>query len=166
MIPEKGERYQGLTVSQWESEIQQWEPWLGMWSNHTGLKTVWGRKQPPWAPWLERIGIKTGEDRHKMPLLQGDPAAVPVLAELLASRDARARQMAAEGLEKVGAVARPAVPALLRVLDDQNVTVRQQAEQALYRIDRDTAERVGLEWTMLGLMRRDRCREGGPNTPQ
>jgi HEAT repeat protein len=111
---------------------------------------MWGRKQPFWVSWLAQVGIKTKDDRHTMPLLQGETAAVPILMELLASRDPHARLMAAEGLEKVGEEARPAVPSLLRALNDEDATVREQVEQALFSIDRETAERAGLE----GLMRR------------
>jgi len=93
---------------------------------------------------------------HNIPLLEGEPAAVPVLSRLLSSRDPQARIMAAEGLEKIGEKARPAVPALLSALEDEDQEVRQQVEQALFHIDRETAERAGLDWTILGLMRRRR----------
>jgi HEAT repeat protein len=89
-----------------------------------------------------------------MPLLQAETSAVPVLTEVLASRDAEARLLAAEDLEKVGEGARPAVPALLWALDDEDETVREQVGQALFRIDRQAAERAGLERTIRGLMRR------------
>jgi hypothetical protein len=154
--PESGERYRGLTASQWESEIRHWEPWAQVWSNKTGQQSHWGRKQPFWASWLEQVGMKLGKDRRDMPLLQGDPTAVPVLAELLLSPNPHARLIAAEGLERIGEAARPAVPALIRALDDEDSEVRQQVEQALFRIDRSAAERMGLEWTMFGLIRHDR----------
>jgi hypothetical protein len=86
---------------------------------------------------------------------KGDPAAIPILEKLLESRVAQMRLIAAEGLEEVGEAARCSVPALLRVLDDKDETVRQQVEQALFRIDRETAERVGLQWTIMGLTRRE-----------
>jgi hypothetical protein len=153
--PERGERYQGLTASQWESEIQHWEPWAGGICNKTGRWTFWGRKQPAWAPWLGSIGIKVSEECCDMPLLQGDPAAIPVLSDLLASRYPQARLIAAQGLEKLGEKARPVVPALLRALADEDETVLAQVEQALFHIDREAAERAGLQWTVLGLVRRD-----------
>jgi HEAT repeat protein len=90
-----------------------------------------------------------------MPLLQGDPAAIPVLSDLLASRYPQARLIAAQGLEKLGEKARPVVPALLQALADEDETVLAQVEQALFRIDREAAERAGLQWTVLGLVHRD-----------
>ena len=157
LIPRKGERYHGLTLAQWESEICHWQPWLQVYCNKTGRWTHWGRKQSVWATWLDYIGIKVTNDwREEMPLLKGDPAAVPILEKLLESQVTQVRLIAAEGLEKVGEPARCAVPALLRALDDKDESVRQQVEQALFRIDAAAAERAGLEWSMMGLRRRAR----------
>src|SRR5262249_53218012 len=101
---------------------------------------------------------KRGPDKlppDKLPLLEGDAEAVPVLIELLRSRDRQVRLIAAEGLERVGAKADAAIPALTNALSDADADVRAQAGQALYRIDRDAARRVGLEWTIWGLSYQD-----------
>ncbi len=154
---EPSERYQRFTASQWEAEIRQWKVLCHGSSNKTGVWTFWVRKQSFCIAWLRQVGFDSRNDQEDMPLLQGDPAAVPVLIQLLSSHDSQARLLAAEGLEKVGASARPAVPALLGALDDEDEVVREQVEQALFRIDREAAERAGLEWTnWWGLVRRDR----------
>jgi hypothetical protein len=153
--PVAGERFQGLTAAQWASEIGQWR--LVMWgrSNKTGIMSFWRRKRSQIATLLQELGIQTTEERFEMPLLKGDPAALPVLIELLESTDSQVRLMAAEGLEQLREKARPAIPALLHAIDDEDETVREQAEQTLYRVDREAAGKVGLEWTIMGLIRRD-----------
>jgi HEAT repeats len=155
ITPTTTERYQGLTASQWESEIRRWE--VGPVILHGGTADAfWVRHQPFWNSWLKYVGIKPGEVCHDMPLLHGDPDAVPVLAELLASHDPQARRLAAQGLEKVGEKARSTVPDLIRALDDEDQFVRQWAEQALWNIDEKAAERAAFERTMFGPWRRGR----------
>lgn len=160
--PQRKECYRGWTAAQWEREIRHWKPWAGGFSSPGGRFTFWGPKQPLWNVWLENVGIKVDWDRGDVPLLGGDPSAVPVLTELLTSRDPQARRIAAEGLEKIREKARLAVPALLRAIDDQDDEVRGQAEEALFCIDREAAERAGLEWNDLGVFRRN----SNPSSPK
>jgi HEAT repeat protein len=63
-------------------------------------------------------------------------AAVPVLAELVFSRDRDVRAEALAALEGLGAVARPAVPALLRRLRSGNFDTRLATAEALQSADR------------------------------
>jgi len=130
--PDGVDEYRGLTAADWEAEVRHWEVVFESYSNKVGWRRVWRRE-----------GELGGE---RMQLLTDDPEAVPVLAKLLGSRDPKARRIAVQGLEKVGEQARPAVPALLAALDDPDDDVRQDAEQALTWIDREAAERAGLEY--------------------
>jgi hypothetical protein len=66
------------------------------------------------------------------------PDSVPVLAELLRSRDARNRELAAACLGDMGGAARPAVPALLAALSDPVDAVRELSRSALEDLDPGT----------------------------
>jgi HEAT repeat protein len=79
-----------------------------------------------------------------------------VLIELLNAQDPKVRRIAVQGLRKVGAAAKPAVPVLLKALDDEDGKVRRDAEWALFRIDREAAEAAGVEVTGWGPMRKPR----------
>jgi HEAT repeat protein len=70
------------------------------------------------------------------PILLGDPAAVPMLMRLLEHPSAPVRMAAALGLQSVGAGAKQAIPALLRVAkEDADLTVRFYARDAIRSID-------------------------------
>lgn len=150
------EGYQGLTAAQWEREVQHWDPALWGWGNKTGCWTHRVRRRPLWADGRGYVGVRVDREWREIPVPQGAPAAVPVLRELLASRHAQARLIAAQGLERVGQEAHPALPDLLRALEDQDEGVRRQAEQAFFRVDQEAAERAGFDWTIDGLVRRGR----------
>jgi hypothetical protein len=113
----------------WARRYRPWE------AHYKGRPTSWWSEQvrclpleglsipelppPPLAKdWLERAmeycGIRPfGSDEPRADeVLRGDPAAVPVLIELLRSDDPRARVWAAEALAKTRPPAKAAVPAL------------------------------------------------------
>src|SRR5205807_1668175 len=50
-------------------------------------------------------------------LLKGDPAALPVLVELLRVNDVKVRRIVARGLGKIGPAAKSSFPELLNVLE-------------------------------------------------
>jgi len=146
LAPERVPTYRGQTVTEWETEIGNWEPFLTSWSNKTGRRTWWVRQD----------AFDSSAEWPQMPLLAGNSDSVPVLTRLLGSQSRRVRLLAAEGLESIGEDARPAIPTLLRRLDDPDPETRQQISQTLYRVDQVTAERIGLRWDrMLGLVRRE-----------
>jgi len=68
------------------------------------------------------------------PLLDGDPAALPVLLELLHADSAKVRAVAAAGLGTVGPAAREAVPDLLQACQDE-WEVELEARHSLKLID-------------------------------
>src|SRR5713101_972197 len=92
----------------------------------------------PWN-WIDRLGRPLGgkqrTDVHKLiePLMAGDPAAVPVLIELLGHEDEGVRVTAAQGLHAVGPAATDAAPALARGLRDTE-EVQEKSFQALAAI--------------------------------
>jgi HEAT repeat protein len=59
---------------------------------------------------------------------------IPAIAETLQSTNAHLREYAAERLTTAGARARPAVPALLKALEDPQVRVRAAATNTLRKV--------------------------------
>jgi hypothetical protein len=151
--------YRGKTTSQWAAALQQWDVGGEVASNKFGHQTLWRRNPSIFQDWSERLGFVARDSEESLPLLEGDLEAVPVLIALLADADPKVRRVAVQGLEWVGERAKAAVPALLEALDDPDEWVRRDAEQALFRVDREAAEKAGLEWTIFGLGRRE------PRTP-
>src|SRR5262249_11691847 len=100
----------------------------------------------PWN-WIDRLrrplGGKQGAefDRLLQPLLEGDPAAVPVLIELLHQGDGGVRGTATQGLRAVGPAARDATLALARGLSDTE-EVQEKSFQALAAIGPDAQAAV------------------------
>jgi WD40 repeat protein len=81
----------------------------------------------------------------RLEILDGDPAAVPVLLSLLRDEDFRVRRVAAASLGRVGPPAREAVPALLEAADrDDDAFLRGIARLAALAIDKEAAERAGV----------------------
>ena len=86
---------------------------------------------------------------------EGGDAAAPSasLAELradLTSRSARKREAAAHGLGKLGSKARPAVPALARLLEDEEERVQLRAARAIGKIGPAAASAVPALVKALG----------------
>jgi HEAT repeat protein len=99
---------------------------------------------------LKRLyGVSYHTERVPFPFEERSRAVVPVLIELLRDSNPVVRRYAAECLGDLGPEARPAVPALLRALQDQEVggffdTVGEAAEAALRKIDPQTAAESGV----------------------
>jgi HEAT repeats len=148
--------YRGWTAAQWESEIRRWSHATS--TSKGCLWAHWYRESTWWERWLERIGVAAGSFSRsfptQMPLLEGDAEAVPVLVELLRSKDSNVRRLAAQALQRSAEHANSAVPDLIIALDDEDRFVRIQAEQALFRIDPEAAQGAGLEWMFLGGIQR------------
>jgi hypothetical protein len=87
--------YQGRPTSYWRSELDQWY----IYHQPSGGKTIWRRHDPwdhapGWACWMAR-------DNFAPPLMDGDPAAEPVLTELLADSPDLVKRIAQEGLDNI-----------------------------------------------------------------
>jgi HEAT repeats len=138
--------YAGLTASQWESELRHWSLTASGCTNKSGRRTSWIREAPWWQSWLGILGLSPPQTARGLPLLEGDPMAVHVLAELLGAEDREARLIAVEGLDRIGKRAGPAVPALLTALHDEDYEVQMAAAWALFSVDREAARTAGLRW--------------------
>src|SRR5262245_33005471 len=82
--PERnGSVFRGLTTSEWHSEIANWEisyPPCG-----TGGHCLWVTPRAKWWSTLsEHLGVCWVRRSPELPLLAGDPEALPVLMELMA----------------------------------------------------------------------------------
>jgi HEAT repeat protein len=70
---------------------------------------------------------------------------VPLLIRQLRQSDAKLRVASARGLEEFGAQAMPAVPELMKSIQDKDTEVQNAARSALKKIDPATARRLGIE---------------------
>jgi hypothetical protein len=156
-VPGKDEAtYLGRPTSYWEEEAMEYrfsffsivfsdEPPPGWEYAASWTRT---RPKPFWKRCLDRLtgGPDTGDvETEDLELLSGDPDAIPVLVELLESSDSKIRQIAANGLARLGTKAGPAIPALTRALaharkrhtfDDK--AIEDALCQARYGIRKDT----------------------------
>jgi HEAT repeat protein len=122
--------YQGKPTNYWGRLIEQQEPAL--------LALFFPRPDFPWN-WIDQLQRPlrrkqlAESDKLLRPLLAGDPAAVPVLIELLDHEDETVRVTAAKGLRAVGPAAKDATRALARGLTDTE-DVQEKSFQALAAI--------------------------------
>jgi hypothetical protein len=138
-------KYRGRYTNYWRAELRCYHVELGRDVLGHGY---WDfvRTQSVWEQWLSKLLPISFQPKldSPAPLQDGDPEAVPVLIELLQAPERTVRILAAHGLETIGSPARPAVPALLTLLKDENGDVVSQAILALIAIDPTTAKRIGL----------------------
>jgi HEAT repeats len=142
-VPQREGCFRGQTTSQWEWTLRRWA--IGTGGKHNGWRSTSWVYQPSFVErHLEKLGFQP-EAPCSLPLLEGDPEAVPVLVELLKSPDPKVRQIAVQGLEKIGEQARAGTSGLVEALDDPEEEVRRDAAQALFTVDRAAAESAGLQ---------------------
>jgi HEAT repeat protein len=98
-----------------------------------------------------------------LPLVEGDPKAIPVLTELFHSPDPKARRIAIEGVRCIGEKARVAMPLLLEALEDADSNVSDEAFDVLFHWDKALL----LDWLEDRKRRRaDQAKElQGSSTP-
>jgi hypothetical protein len=118
LFPETPKRpeavYQGRTTSEWSKEISRGDTLYFP----VGGYVKWQR-HPDWRDeWAKKLSLKP--QPSEIPLLNGDPAAVPVLIELLESSDSSARLIAMGGLRRAGPAAEAALPVLRRLQADSS----------------------------------------------
>jgi HEAT repeat protein len=93
-------------------QFYRWRP-TSYWSQQ--IRDADSGRPPSWAERAaSRLGIPAGPD---LSVLSGDPAAVPVLAELVGDEDHYVRLWGAMTLNQLGPQAAAAVPALVRALE-------------------------------------------------
>jgi HEAT repeat protein len=145
--------YDGRPASCWSSRIQKYGYGLPDISKHGGRYYV--RPYDPLARVKQAFGLANAYDPfvdREVPFFDPDPDAVPVLIVLLADPEPTVRGYAAVALrrfgeEGMGEAAKPAIPALRRLLTDisaipgeynyRQATVADTAARALQRIDPD-----------------------------
>jgi hypothetical protein len=131
-----GIRYRGRSAAWWAEELER-----GRNRNWVGCGAVPFPETLP-AP-LRRL-IPVNDDEDGLALRLGDPAAVPVLLELLRHPHPKTRVCAAEGLWSIGRQAPDAIDALVGALRDEDGEVRSVAWRALRDVDPDVARRAGV----------------------
>jgi hypothetical protein len=86
-----------------------------------------------------------GEPFCRLAILEGDPAAVPVLTALLKDEDLGIRRHAAAALGTIGPRARAAFPALLETAgQDKDALLRGIVRTVLLDLDKEAAEKAGV----------------------
>jgi HEAT repeat protein len=102
--------------------------------------------RPWWERWLVYAGINPDPTDEDMAGVFGDPAAVPVLLELLRRPELELRVYASYGLGAVGrkfpGAADAAIPSLADAFRDGSHDVRREARAALQSIDPESAKRA------------------------
>jgi hypothetical protein len=143
--PKPGEStYRGRSTSAWQAEIANgdvWRPTCGTGSGNgphvrCDLAPSW------WSQVSPTVGFPSKPSTEDLPLLDGDPGAIPVLLELLQASDPKVRMVAIEGFARMGDKAKPAVPALIKAMDDEDFDVGCDAAIALMRLE----EEAVLRW--------------------
>lgn len=114
--------YRGRPTGYWHRDLSRCEE---LWSFLSQDYYLSGPEPTPIEEWLSWLlgskqkagvgGLGSEDFDRRFPVLGGDPAAVPVLVELLQYPDCKARREAAEGLRRIGPGAEEAVPALVEI---------------------------------------------------
>jgi hypothetical protein len=133
--------YQGRPTSYWSQEAQNLNSLVvtvgGSVERHW-VHNIWMRRLSWEEEVLEKLKLRTMNlESNDFPLLNPDPTALPVLIELLDDPDSQVRQIAAQGLERLGPEAAPAITALRLACEEEDAKVRQQARLALWSVDRE-----------------------------
>jgi hypothetical protein len=99
-----------------------------------------------WEDFLERyFDVMSQPTFASTALFHGDPAAAPVLMELLASDNPDFRMIAALGLREIGPPAKAAVPMLLQMTKYPDYASHSCARMALWKIDPQAFFEADLE---------------------
>jgi hypothetical protein len=103
--------YRGRPTSYWHQELslQDEELWSPLSCDYYIC-----RSPTTFETWFDRLRGRTVTMRRSA-LLEGDPAALPVLLELLRYRDCKTRRAVALGLASIGPKAKAAVPTLVEI---------------------------------------------------
>lgn len=131
--------YQGRPTSWWARECRQWELRLVPSSDGGTLSII----EPDWVrhpTWLEqKLGLG-GHTAEEIPLLLGEPTAVPVLIQLAGYDDGKVLRFALFGLGKVEKEAFPSpispelLSALRRAANREDRLEKMAAKYLLYRL--------------------------------
>jgi hypothetical protein len=112
-----------------------------------GSRTFWlfatePSPQAVWQKWLAAIGIRIGLSNDSEPeVLSGDPAAIPVLRELLRDRSVRVRQAAVYGIYAARKTSSDVKDVLESAAGDEDANVRCLVDEALSYFKPEPADR-------------------------
>jgi hypothetical protein len=136
-------KYKGRYTNSWRAELRCYKRIFGIVGG--GLMEVhWSYERVPskWEGWLAEVIPDTSQSKYaeSLQLLNGDPAAIPVLVELLQAPETDIRIMAVQAMERLGSEAQDAIPALSVLDNDDDSDVRLAARQAIRRIEANDDE--------------------------
>jgi hypothetical protein len=152
-------------IGWWRGEAKYQGKYTNYWREELCAYQLWGYDRDPfYSHWtfirlpskldrfLSNIGLSSSQAGigFEPPLQYPEPDAVPVLIELLDSREQDVRILAANGLGNIGPKARDANPALLDASMDEDPLVAQAAREAIWAINPRSAaakEWLKLSWT-------------------
>jgi hypothetical protein len=115
--------YQGRPTTYWQQRIQEYqqltedERWSA-WNDH-------------WMRTVEKLLGLPPDDYHPAVLYHDDPATMPVRLELLRDANPDVRKAVALNIGVIGLPARPAIPILIDLLEDPDLSVQRTAANAL-----------------------------------
>jgi hypothetical protein len=137
--------YHGRPTSYWRPKVLDSSP-LGYYPpaiNLVARHLVARRPSPP--GWVDRLRawLRGGGGDAEEPFPVADPAAVPVLVELLRDEDAAVGAEAADALARIGPGAKTAVPALLDALRRGGTEGGPRAEAAANALRKIAPEAAG-----------------------
>jgi hypothetical protein len=137
--------YQGMPTSWWGKEIEESyylyvmpggaEIWYG-----TPREPLWDQLQR----WLN-LSTTPATVTADVPLLNGDPEALPVLLALVRAQDAKVRRVAIGGLMGQWDQRAEVIRALLEAVEDPDDEVRQKAIAVLQHMDPEAAAKAGVK---------------------
>jgi len=140
-----GSMYGGLATSEWERELVNWD--VEQPPCASGGYNLWVSRRPSaFAKLCEDVGIPFTRQDPMLPLIAGDPNALPVLMELFKSPEPKARRIAIEGVRRVGERAEIAVPLLKAALQDSDSDVSSEAAIVLMNWDEEFVFRSLAGW--------------------
>lgn len=142
--------YSGRPTSWWSAEVKQWRfsEEFDLWELG-GYWPLWEAQPCFFDEWLVTY---FGMIRTPVPaidtllILQADPAAIPVLLELLKDEDPRVRWAGAVGLGRIGVKVKPAFRDILQIANDEDRWVQRAVWAAMLQIDEEAANKVGIHW--------------------
>jgi hypothetical protein len=147
--------YKGRPTSYWSGVVKRWSEYVKTLrvKGGGGVRTRQPPAPPPPPPTvfdrLEALIGRLTQDDFDPPDWESDPAAIPVLLELLSDPDAEVRKYAARTFVHMGPMGEAALPKLTDLLRDDVPEVRSLAAGALASVERRKERAVPLLVGML-----------------
>jgi hypothetical protein len=129
-------KYKGRYTNSWRAEMRSYKRIFGIVGGSWEVHWSYERIPNKWEEWLAQVIPDSSQSKYaeSLPPLNGDPAAIPVLVELLQAPETDIRIMAVQALESLGSAAKDAIPVLSVLDNDDDSDVRFAARRAIRRI--------------------------------